>query len=275
MGTHDPYIWASVSDTRRLRKRSVDGHVRSRADARKNVTVQHTGKGFFDGIPSPLEVMRYHSLTVDHDSLPGQLEVIAWGEDDKSEIHAIRHREHPVWGVQFHPESVMTENGRDILGNFLDSRTKNHSFCRSPLSSAIVVSAQAQVPAPPPTPPAVSPPIDTSYVDYRESPISLPLGVGFRIPSYNRVDGLWFRGDPKISLADDRIRIDPDRDVSLAHRQVRSIRQGPVRGNKRFTRLEHRRRSRDVHKRWVDSIRPRQLAGGARCRQRLEELFPR
>jgi Anthranilate/para-aminobenzoate synthases component II len=63
--------------------------------------------------------MRYHSLTVERQSLPGELEVVAWGGDDKAEIHAMRHREHPVWGVQFHPESVMTEHGRDILSNFL------------------------------------------------------------------------------------------------------------------------------------------------------------
>jgi anthranilate synthase/aminodeoxychorismate synthase-like glutamine amidotransferase len=85
----------------------------------KTSSVSHEGKGLFRGIPSPLAVMRYHSLTVERDSLPGELEVVAWGDDDKSEIHAMRHRQHPVWGVQFHPESVMTEHGRDILGNFL------------------------------------------------------------------------------------------------------------------------------------------------------------
>ncbi len=85
----------------------------------KTSTISHEGKGLFRGIPSPLTVMRYHSLTVERESLPGELEVAAWGDDDKSEIHAMRHREHPVWGVQFHPESVMTEHGRDILSNFL------------------------------------------------------------------------------------------------------------------------------------------------------------
>jgi anthranilate synthase/aminodeoxychorismate synthase-like glutamine amidotransferase len=85
----------------------------------KTSTISHEGKGLFRGIPSPLTVMRYHSLTVERKSLPGELEVIAWGDDDKSDIHAMRHREHPVWGVQFHPESVMTEHGRDILSNFL------------------------------------------------------------------------------------------------------------------------------------------------------------
>ena len=85
----------------------------------KTSSISHEGKGLFRGIPSPLAVMRYHSLTVERVSLPEELEVVAWGEDDKSEIHAMRHRQHPVWGVQFHPESVMTEHGRDILGNFL------------------------------------------------------------------------------------------------------------------------------------------------------------
>ena len=85
----------------------------------KTSSIMHGGKALFRGIPSPLQVMRYHSLTVERASLPGTLEVIAWSEDDNSEIHAMRHLEHPVWGVQFHPESVMTEHGKDILRNFL------------------------------------------------------------------------------------------------------------------------------------------------------------
>jgi len=85
----------------------------------KTSSIVHEGKALFRGIPSPLQVMRYHSLIVDRESLPDTLEVIAWGEDDSSEIHAMRHLEHPVWGVQFHPESVMTDHGKDILRNFL------------------------------------------------------------------------------------------------------------------------------------------------------------
>ncbi len=85
----------------------------------KTSSIMHEGKALFRGIPSPLEVMRYHSLIVERASLPQTLEVIAWSEDDNSEIHAMRHLEHPVWGVQFHPESVMTEHGKDILRNFL------------------------------------------------------------------------------------------------------------------------------------------------------------
>ena len=85
----------------------------------KTSSIMHKGQALFRGIPSPLEVMRYHSLIVERASLPETLEVIAWSEDDNSEIHAMRHLEHPVWGVQFHPESVMTEHGKDILRNFL------------------------------------------------------------------------------------------------------------------------------------------------------------
>jgi anthranilate synthase component 2 len=61
---------------------------------------------------------RYHSLSVDRDSLPAELEVTAWADDD--EIMGLRHRSRPVFGVQFHPESIATEGGHDLLGNFLD-----------------------------------------------------------------------------------------------------------------------------------------------------------
>ncbi|MEO7367854.1 MAG: aminodeoxychorismate/anthranilate synthase component II [Gemmatimonadaceae bacterium] len=85
----------------------------------KTSRINHSGHDLFAGIDSPLEVMRYHSLTVEQGSLPDVLQVLAWGEDDANEIHAMRHRQHPVWGVQFHPESIMTECGKDILRNFL------------------------------------------------------------------------------------------------------------------------------------------------------------
>lgn len=85
----------------------------------KTSRIQHTGSDLFEGIPSPLEVMRYHSLTVDPASLPAELEVLAWGEETRTEIHAMRHRVNPVWGVQFHPESIMTQSGKNILANFL------------------------------------------------------------------------------------------------------------------------------------------------------------
>ena len=63
--------------------------------------------------------MRYHSLTVEPSSLPQELEVAARAHDDPEEIHALRHRTHPVWGVQFHPESILTESGHALLRNFL------------------------------------------------------------------------------------------------------------------------------------------------------------
>ena len=85
----------------------------------KTSAVTHDGTGLFAGLPSPLSVMRYHSLVVERDSLPDDLEIIAVSADDPREIHALRHRRHPVWGVQFHPESILTERGQEILRNFL------------------------------------------------------------------------------------------------------------------------------------------------------------
>jgi anthranilate synthase/aminodeoxychorismate synthase-like glutamine amidotransferase len=85
----------------------------------KTSMIEHREGDIFDNVVSPLEVMRYHSLTVDPVSLPNELEVLAWSIEDKSEIHAMRHRVNPVWGVQFHPESVMTQCGKTILENFL------------------------------------------------------------------------------------------------------------------------------------------------------------
>ena len=82
-------------------------------------TVEHDGRGVFEGLPSPLPVMRYHSLIVERESLPAELEVVASATDDPSEIHALRHRSHPVWGVQFHPESILTTGGKTMLENFL------------------------------------------------------------------------------------------------------------------------------------------------------------
>ena len=85
----------------------------------KTSRILHEGGGLFDGLPSPLEVMRYHSLVVERDTLPESLEVLAVASDDPTEIHAMKHREHPVRGVQFHPESILTAGGKRILENFL------------------------------------------------------------------------------------------------------------------------------------------------------------
>jgi anthranilate synthase/aminodeoxychorismate synthase-like glutamine amidotransferase len=85
----------------------------------KTSRIEHDGRELFEGLPSPLEVMRYHSLIVEADSLPGELRVLARSRDDSSEIQAMRHESHPVWGVQFHPESILTQEGKGILRNFL------------------------------------------------------------------------------------------------------------------------------------------------------------
>ena len=86
----------------------------------KTSLVEHDGRELFAGLPNPLEVMRYHSLVVEPATLPSELEITARASDEPEEIHAFRHRTHPVWGVQFHPESVMTHRGRDLLGNFME-----------------------------------------------------------------------------------------------------------------------------------------------------------
>jgi anthranilate synthase component 2 len=85
----------------------------------KTSRVQHDSTGLFEGVPSPLEVMRYHSLVVEAGSLPPALKVTATAVDDSTEIHAMQHATHPVWGVQFHPESILTQHGKRILENFL------------------------------------------------------------------------------------------------------------------------------------------------------------
>jgi anthranilate synthase component II len=85
----------------------------------KTSRIKHAGTGLFAGIDSPLEVMRYHSLVLDPATMPEDLEVIATSETDAAEIQAVKHRSHPVWGVQFHPESVLTQRGRELLKNFL------------------------------------------------------------------------------------------------------------------------------------------------------------
>jgi anthranilate synthase/aminodeoxychorismate synthase-like glutamine amidotransferase len=91
----------------------------ARAVHGKTSRITHDGTGLFAGLPSPLEVGRYHSLVVERDSLPASLEVVATATDDPREIHALRHATHPVWGVQFHPESVLTPDGKQLLRNFL------------------------------------------------------------------------------------------------------------------------------------------------------------
>ena len=83
----------------------------------KTSPVTHNGQGVFKDIPSPFEAMRYHSLVV-YEPIPSELEIVA--QTSEGEIMALKHRQHPTYGVQFHPESILTEHGKQLLKNFLD-----------------------------------------------------------------------------------------------------------------------------------------------------------
>ena len=83
----------------------------------KTSPIHHDGMELFKGLHNPFQATRYHSLVVERESLPSCLEVTAWVAE--GEIMGLRHRELPVWGVQFHPESILTEGGMDLLHNFL------------------------------------------------------------------------------------------------------------------------------------------------------------
>ncbi len=85
----------------------------------KSSQIDHSGQGVLAGLPNPFSAIRYHSLVVERDGLPDCLEITAWTDD--GEIMGLRHRQHPVEGIQFHPESFMTEVGKDLLRNFLQS----------------------------------------------------------------------------------------------------------------------------------------------------------
>ena len=90
----------------------------------KTSRIRHEGGGVFAGLPDAYEATRYHSLVVSRETLPACLEVTAWTDADDGgfdEIMGLRHREHPVEGVQFHPESILTEHGHQLLKNFLDN----------------------------------------------------------------------------------------------------------------------------------------------------------
>ncbi|HXG30847.1 MAG TPA: aminodeoxychorismate/anthranilate synthase component II [Thermodesulfobacteriota bacterium] len=83
----------------------------------KTSMIYHDGKGIYEGIPNPFEATRYHSLLVERESLPDELEITAWTSE--GEIMGIRHRDYPTEGVQFHPESILTKHGKEILRNFI------------------------------------------------------------------------------------------------------------------------------------------------------------
>jgi anthranilate synthase/aminodeoxychorismate synthase-like glutamine amidotransferase len=84
----------------------------------KTSPIRHNGRDLFAGLENPFEATRYHSLVIERETLPDCLEVTAESEDDE-EIMGVRHREFPVWGVQFHPESILTLEGKHLLANFL------------------------------------------------------------------------------------------------------------------------------------------------------------
>jgi len=87
--------------------------------------VHHTGKGVFSNLKNPLNATRYHSLVADQSSLPDCFEITSWTNDDNGnvdEIMGIKHKEFTIEGVQFHPESILTEQGHEMLGNFLHQK---------------------------------------------------------------------------------------------------------------------------------------------------------
>lgn len=90
----------------------------------KSSLIYHNSQGVLAGLPNPFSAIRYHSLVVQRDGLPDCLEVTAWTDDGT--IMGLRHRQHPVEGVQFHPESFMTQAGKDLLRNFLAGEIPNH-----------------------------------------------------------------------------------------------------------------------------------------------------
>ncbi len=83
----------------------------------KTSRIKHNGKDLFQDMPNPFAATRYHSLVIQRDSLPACLEITA--ETEEGEIMGVKHKQFPIWGVQFHPESILTESGRQILSNFL------------------------------------------------------------------------------------------------------------------------------------------------------------
>ena len=89
----------------------------------KTSMIVHTGQGVFTGLPSPFEATRYHSLVIEKDSVPDCLEITAWTETEDGamdEIMGVRHRDYAIEGVQFHPESILTQHGHQLLRNFLN-----------------------------------------------------------------------------------------------------------------------------------------------------------
>ena len=94
----------------------------------KTSQIIHQGRGIFAGVENPFPATRYHSLIVERESLPESLEVVAWTAE--GEIMGLKHREHDVWGVQFHPESILTQHGLRLIQNFLSLRRPSPATTR-------------------------------------------------------------------------------------------------------------------------------------------------
>ncbi len=95
----------------------------------KTSRVRHLGEGIFEGLPNPFEATRYHSLEVVEAGLPAELQPLAWSTDGET-LMGMRHRSHPYWGVQFHPESILTTSGPQLVANFL-------TVCESSAASGV------------------------------------------------------------------------------------------------------------------------------------------
>ncbi|KPL57906.1 anthranilate synthase component II [Rossellomorea vietnamensis] len=101
----------------------------------KTSLIKHSGEGVFEYLTQPVEVMRYHSLVIKNGTLPEPMETVAISMDD-GEIMAIKHMRYPLFGVQFHPESIGTKTGKKIIQNFIDEMRKENS--REKLSSSVI-----------------------------------------------------------------------------------------------------------------------------------------
>ncbi len=95
----------------------------------KTSKIYHNEKGLFEGIPNPFNAVRYHSLVIDESTLPQDIEITARSDD--GEIMAIEHKKYPIWGVQFHPESILTEYGMKILENFIHLAKESKTTIKS------------------------------------------------------------------------------------------------------------------------------------------------
>lgn len=118
-GTHIPVLGVCLGHQCIGHTFGADVVVNYRMMHGKTSRIRHNGRDLFAGMPDPFTATRYHSLVVKRDTLPDCLEITAWCEEDPNEIMGLRHRQFPIWGVQFHPESILTDEGRRMIDNFL------------------------------------------------------------------------------------------------------------------------------------------------------------